>query len=225
MKDLFYKPVKINAKDEDILVWGCPHWGHECLRWATPLWKMRGFSSLDDHDLSLINKWNLKASEETVGFLLGDLAFGKDAEKNLLHILNRLYYKEIYLLFGNHHAGVRQLFEKCEGNKMMIGNKKVIFTPNYLEAFINGQPVVYSHYPLLSWNGQGKGSFMLYSHVHGKLEQSDLGKRYVNSGCRSLEMSVEKWPAPASFREIKNILLKREAVSFDGHNQDTQNPF
>lgn len=221
---LFYQPLRVKTPDANVLVWGCTHFGHECRNWDTPLWKQRGFNSLDDHDLSLVERWNAKANENTIGFLLGDLMFGQDAEKNLLHIFHRLSFKTLYVLPGNHTAGWKQLFTKSNGD-LMLGEKKVVFVPNYLEAFINGQAVVMSHYPILSWNGQGGGSFMLFSHVHGNLEKSEVGRQYLNSGAKCLEMSVEKWPDPADFGEIRKLLNKRESVSFDHHSTSTQNPF
>lgn len=225
MKDLFYKPVKISAKDEDILVWGCTHFNHSCEAWAEPIWKQRGYDSLEKHDLGLITNWNVKASDQTVGFILGDVIFGKDGEKNLLHILNRLTFKELFLLPGNHTSGWKQVFSSCAENVLDLGHKKVIFVPNYLECFVNGKSVVMSHYPILSWNGQAKGSYMLFSHVHGHLEESVLGKAYLETKCRALEMSVEKWASPPTFGDIRRVLESRTPVTFDHHTANTQNPF
>ncbi len=178
-----------------------------------------------DHDDALVENWNTKANENTVGFLLGDLVFGNKAEEYLMDRVNKMIFKELYIMPGNHTAGVKQLINKCEANEMTLGPKKLIFVPNYLEAFVNGKPVVMSHYPILSFNGQAKGSYMLFSHVHGHLEKSEVGRAYLNSGCRSLEMSVEKNPSPLTFKEIRTILDARVPVSFDHHDSNTQNPF
>lgn len=229
MNTIFYEPIKVKTLDTNILVWGCPHFHHECKNWATPLWKTRGYNTLEEHDEGLIKNWNDKANSETVGFLLGDIMFGSSGERGFENTLRRLKFRTLYVLPGNHQAGWRQLFQKTvsetKSNVWKDGDRDIIFVPNYLEAFINSQPVVMSHYPILSWNGQAKGSYMLFSHVHGNLEKSEVGRVYVNSKCRALEMSVEKWPSPASFKEIKEAIGKREPVSFDHHDSSTQNPF
>jgi calcineurin-like phosphoesterase family protein len=224
VKDLFYKPLKINEKEEDVLVWGCIHYGHDP-RWDTPLWKMRGYSSSLAHDQGIKAGWRKKATSRTIGFLLGDTIFGQNAEARLLNLFQELEFKTLYIMPGNHQAGWKQLFEQAEGGVLQINSEKtVIFTPNYLEAFIGGQSVVMSHYPILSWNGQGKQSFMLYSHVHSSLNKSELGRMYLAKG-KNLEVSVENCPAPLNFREIKEIMRKKEAFSPDHHDNTTQNPF
>lgn len=126
---------------------------------------------------------------------------------------------------GNHYAGWRQIFEHCQENIYKINdNKKVIFVPNYLEAFVNGHPVVMSHYPILSWNGQGKGSFMLYAHVHGSLQKSELGRLYQKT-TKSLEVSVDVNKYPLDFSEVRAALENKKIKQVDHHGSETQNPF
>ncbi len=124
---------------------------------------------------------------------------------------------------GNHAAGWKQFLEKSdESGCIDLGNKKIYLTPNYLEMFINGHAVVASHYPIASWNGQGKGSYMFHAHVHGTLEKSELGKILYKS--RIKEVSVEKFKSPPSFNELKKS-FDQSIITFDHHGQDTQNPF
>lgn len=65
---------------------------------------------------------------------------------------------------------------------------------------------------------------MLYSHVHGNLEKSELGRMYVKTG-RNMEVSVEKCPSPVNFKEIQVFMENREIASPDHHDKLTQNPF
>lgn len=225
MKEFYYKPLKFSGKLEDFLFWGCLHNGHRCENWEKPLWSWRGFSSVEEHDEENIKRWNEKATDETIGFLAGDTCFGKDAEKNLLFLLKSIKFSELYLLPGNHFAGWHQLFNSRSGNELLLDNKTVIFVPNYLELIIKGQPIVISHYPILSWNGQARGSWMLYSHVHGNLEKSEVGRMYVNSSAKSYEISVEKNKHPVSFADLSELFKEKPNVSFDHHGPDTQNPF
>jgi len=117
---------------------------------------------------------------------------------------------------GNHCSGWKQVFEEQKGNVWHINeNKRVIFIPNYIEANINGQMFVMSHYPILSFNGQSKNGICLYGHVHGNLIKNEIGKLY--SKARTLEITVENSPSPINFEEIKNYFKNRESISFDHH--------
>lgn len=225
LKDLLHKPLKIKGLDENILVWGCTHFGHLCEKWDIPIWKRRGFDSVEEHDYKLIDRWNEKANENTQGFLLGDVIFGYNAEERLKSILKRLTFKDLFVMSGNHVAGYHQLLNSIENNELFLdGGKRVVFVPNYLEAFINGVPVVMSHYPILSWNGAARGSIHLFSHVHGSLSNSELGRLYLEKS-KCLEVSVEVNPSPLSFADIRRATKNKEGFAPDHHTKDTQNPF
>jgi len=222
MKHLFYQPLKIDAKDPDVLFWGCLHYGHDP-KWEVPIWATRGYASSAEHDQGIVQRWNEKATDRTVAFLLGDSVFGYGGEEKLRHLFATLRFKTAYVLAGNHHAGWKQVFESCEGNTLDLGDgKSVVFVPNYLETYVNGQPIVLSHYPLASWNGQGKGAWMVHSHCHGSLYNSDLGKLLYRA--KIIDVGVERCPAPLSFGELRHFFSK-ESVSFDHHNPTTQTPF
>lgn len=224
MKELFYKPIKVRGNPDNILFWGCPHIHHDP-KWENPLWEMRGFESVEEHDETLIDHWNFRANDSTIGFILGDIMFGKGGQRAFEDILDKLNFSELYICSGNHTAGFRQSFESIEGNILYLGNKKVIFCPNYFEAFINGQSVVMSHYPILSFNGMGGGSWALFSHVHGTLEKSEIGRLYKNSGLKCYEVSVEENPFPVTFAELQRFMVDKNGESVDHHGKNTQNPF
>lgn len=225
MKDLFYKPVKITAKDHDVLFQGCLHYGHNP-SWDIPIWKTRGYDSSGAHDEGLIANWNSKANKNTIGFLLGDTIFGHNADERLLNLFNRLNFKELYILPGNHQAGYKQLLDSLHENVLNVDghNKLIYFVPNYLEVIVNGQAIVLNHYPILSWNGMAKGSWMLYAHVHGNLNKSEIGRLYLNTGLAQ-EVSVEVAPFPLTFGEIRAIMRAKKQSTPDHHSETTKNPF
>lgn len=226
MKDLFYKPVSIKYRTDNIFAWGCLHWGHDP-KWPIPIWKQRGFNSSVEHDIAIIKNWNDRADSESIGFLLGDILFGIDGENRLKYLFQTLNFRTLYVMSGNHQSGWKQVFQSLPENIYRVSaEKEVIFVPNYLEAFINGAPFVMSHYPLLSWNGQGKGSIHLFSHVHGTLKNSVVGKAYLGSGIRAYETSVELNPYPISVEEIfRKFPRTDKPITFDHHSGETQNPF
>jgi calcineurin-like phosphoesterase family protein len=224
MKSIFYQPVRESCKNHQALFWGCTHFRHDP-KWEIPLWKRRNFHSSEEHDNAIVNRWNNKATQDTIGFLLGDIVFGYGAHEELKKFLDRIQFKRLYLMPGNHQAGWKQLFEEAPENKYQAQHGgEVVFVPNYLEAYINGQPIVMSHYPILSWNGQGKGSWMLFSHVHGSLSNSELGRMYLAHGLNK-EMSVEACPEPATYGEIKKEMEDKPMFSPDHHGEKGSTPF
>lgn len=60
--------------------------------------KRRGFSSVEEHDQHIINKWNSKVDKHDTVFILGDLTMEKDKFYHYLDQLNG--FKKVVL--GNH---------------------------------------------------------------------------------------------------------------------------
>lgn len=219
IKSKLYRPFKIEEDPCNILFWGCTHYNHNP-SWEEPIWKKRGHTSAEHSRESLINNWNSKANDNTIGFLLGDIMFGRGGKEEFISIINRHSFKELYVCSGNHFAGFNFCLEDLtdnDGNYFFSENKKLIFCPNLFEACINKQNVVMSHYPILSFNGQSKGYWHLFSHVHGNLGGSDVGSKYLSSGAKIYEVSVEKNPYPISMFELKKIMDKKHPTSFDHH--------
>lgn len=215
MKDLFYKPIKLDEKEDNVFFWSDLHLGHRCNGWERPLYVQRGFQTLEEHDSTLVNRWNEKISFNSVAFNLGDMLFGNNGFQRLNNYFEMLNFKTMYLLFGNHTAGTKQVFENIEGNVLQVNSEKqVIFCPNYIEVLINGIPFILSHYAIASFNKQGKGAFMIHGHSHGNLYNSELGKLLYQA--RVLDVGVENCSHPISMREIKNK-FKKEPISFDHH--------
>lgn len=223
MKGLFYQPVRVETKNHEVLFWGCLHYRHNP-KWEVPIWKRRGYESSAEHDEGIVANWNSKATEKTVGFLLGDVMFGHGGEEGFCNLMRRLKFQRVFVMSGNHHAGWKQAFESVKSNTLYIDgyHKEVIFVPNYLEAYVNGQPIVMSHYAIASWNGQGKGSWMLHSHSHGSLYGTDLGNILYTA--KIMDVGVERHPYPVTFGDIKSN-FNDPVVSFDHHNAKTENPF
>lgn len=224
----FLKPLKFNIPENNIFFWGCLHLNHDP-KWEVPLWKARGFDSIHEHNQYIKRAWRETLNDNSIIFLLGDTCFGYNAQEVLLQLFDSVPFKECYLLPGNHTAGWKQLLELTDSEGLYkpygehkLENKSLYLTPNYIELIINGHSVVLSHYPIASWNGQGRGSYMLHAHVHGTLEKSDLGKLLYLS--RIKEVSFEKCPKPVSFNEVKKS-FDQSIITFDHHGSNTTNPF
>ncbi len=218
---------------QKVFFWSDMHYNHDP-KWEVPLWKMRGFDSAQKHNDGLIARWNNKISKNDTVFHLGDILFGQDGEKSLDILLGKLNFKSLYLLAGNHLSGFKQHFRKSLGVynideyyrlPLLLAdgvNQEVYLLPNYYEIYVNGKPIVLSHYPLRSWNGHAQGSWACVGHVHGSLK--DIRVDILDKG-KILDVGVESVSEPISFDELKVIMDKKSILNESHHHKDTQTPF
>lgn len=218
MKFLFYKPIKVSNSPDNVFVWSDTHFNHKCEHWTIPLWKARGYDSVELHNEGLIKNWNLTVRPDSTAFHLGDFIFGMNSYEQIKNILTRLNFKDLYIMPGNHSSGWKQLFEQVKLNVWNISeDKRVIMIPNYAETIVDGQMFVLSHYPILSYNGQSRGAICLYGHVHGNMQSNNLGKLYAQA--KTMEVTVEASSTPVSFEYITNYFSKKPTLTFDHHGQ------
>lgn len=128
------------------------HFGHE----NVIRFDHRPFTSTEEMDETLIERWNNKVSDTDTVYVLGDLSWHND--QKTCEILSRLHGKKI-LIQGNHdriHGQVRHFFEE-------VCSYKEINLPGNIQ-------VVLCHYPILFFNRHYYGAYMLYGHVHNSKE-------------------------------------------------------
>lgn len=113
-----------------------------------------------EHDKLLKDNWNKTVTNGDTVYILGDIGkIGKNADtERLIEIMSILKGKKI-LVAGNHDVlkdiRLKQLFtEICDYKEIvdMIDGKAI--------------KLVLSHFPILTWSQQHKGSIHLYGHVH-----------------------------------------------------------
>lgn len=215
----------------NIFWFGCFHYNHNPVHWDTPLWKKRGFNSVNEHNQVLVERWNKKVKSDSIVFYLGDIVFGKDAEKTLQHLFNTLNFKELYLMPGNHYSGLKQFFyknfdygiDKYYRLTFRATDTKIAhIIPNYYEIYVKGVPIVMCHYPVKCHNGYAHESICLHSHVHGSFNDSlpttlDKGK--------ILDVGPESVGGPISFDEAKAIMDKKVIFKESHHSKEGLNPF
>lgn len=190
----FYNP-------SDLYFWGCLHLNHDP-KWEIPLWKKRGFESIHEHNQFIENSWKATLNDNSIIFLLGDTCFGYSAENYMTSFFERMPFDTCYWMGGNHTAGWNQFLDKSDENSQVrINNKTIQLIPNYVELFVNDTLVIACHYPIVSWNGQRRGSFMVHAHVHGMLAKTEMGKLLTKTNTK--EVSVEVQKTPLSFLNLK----------------------
>ena len=170
----------------------------------------RPFKSLDEMHTHMLNRWNEKITNGDTVYILGDVAL-RGRNDALIGLVAQLKGKKV-LIKGNHDDlsdyRYKQLFADILDYKELS------------ESFDGyAYKLVLCHYPILMWNGQHKGTILLYGHTHGSVEDAFFqdcikrmneseelslrrhgGKpiRAINVGCMQPYMGYE----PRTLREI-----------------------
>lgn len=212
--------IKIKTTEQNVHFIGCCHFGHD----KDFVWKTRGHNSVQEHDASLIEKWNLQVHPRDIVFSLGDFIFGFNAEERLKGLLEKLNFGALYMLEGNHLSGQKQLKEQYGKMPYLTSDSRIVnFLTPYEEIMVDGQFVVLSHYPIASFNRQSNGAFHLHSHCHQNLVGTPLGDILYSR--KVLDVGADLKGRPLDFSEIKSILDARASECSDHHNSKTQSPF
>lgn len=132
-------------------------------------WHERPFQSLEEMHNAIVTNWNKKITNGDDVYILGDV--GSRGFPNMhTELLSQLKGKK-HLIVGNHDdisdARVKQQFVEICYYKKMTDNSNNL-----------NKEVVLSHYPIMMWEGQHKGTILLYGHVHNTLEY-ELYEKYL----------------------------------------------
>lgn len=164
----------------------------------------RPFSTIEEHDETLIANWKKKVPEDAIVFHLGDVGFG--SKERLKEILNELPGK-IYLIVGNHDIRmVDYLKDRFEG----------VFWQKNLQ--IGKRIVILNHYPFLCYAGVYKQhlnhrTIQLFGHVHTKSDGTAKGLDIPRLDVLfpwQYDVGVDNNNyTPVSWLEIQEIMEKR----------------
>lgn len=166
------------------------HFGHERIIEFHP---DRGNSLEEMHD-RLVTNWNETVSRGDEVWMLGDFAMGKlDTSLKFFHKLNG----SKHLVSGNH-----------DGNRTK--NLPWASVNDYKEWRRKPYKAVLSHYPMLTWNGAHRGTWMLHGHSHGLLAPTTTTRMDVGVDCHPDFR-------PFSLDEIALEMDSREYIAVDAH--------
>jgi len=121
----------------------------------------RPFATVDEMNQYILERWNAKVNNGDTVYILGDMAM-RGKNDALLALVAQLKGKKI-LFRGNHDDlsdyRYQQLFEEIT---------------DYREITDSFDGKTYKlclmHYPILMWNGQHRGTILLYAHTHCTVE-------------------------------------------------------
>ena len=170
----------------------------------------RPFKSLDEMHEYILRRWNEKVNNGDTVYVLGDVAM-RGKNDALIALVAQLKGKKV-LIKGNHDDlgdyRYKQLFYEILDYKELSDSYEG-----------KTHKVVLSHYPILMWNGQHSGTFLLYGHTHNSAEdrffqsclasmngneelklrrQGEKAFRAINVGCMMPYMNYE----PRTLKEI-----------------------
>lgn len=174
----------------------------------------RPYKTLEEMHLDIKNRWNQKINNGDTVYILGDVSKrGKNEE--LIALLATFKGRKV-LIKGNHDdisdyrykqlfseiTDYKEISEACEGKTYKL---------------------IMSHYPILMWKDQHKGSILLYGHTHNTIEdrffqeciqkmnadpnirhENDPEFRAINVGCMLPYMDYE----PRTLEELLNEAVK-----------------
>lgn len=123
----------------------------------------RPFKTTEEMNQHFLQEWNKQITNGDTVYILGDMSL-RGGNDELIALVAQLKGKKI-LVKGNHDDlsdyRYKQLFhEICDYKEITdcIGG--------------TAYKLVLSHYPILMWNGQHKGTILLYGHTHTSAEDT-----------------------------------------------------
>lgn len=155
----------------------------------------RPFTTVQDHDWTLVKNWNEKVPKDGIVFHLGDFGFGSIGY--MTRIVSSLN-GTIYFIRGNHDRkfkGSLLQYVKCDLPYAEISIP--------IKGEKNGKRmIVLCHYAFDVWNKSHYGSWHLHGHSHGALKTKRRNRMDVG-------VDANKY-SPISYREIERIFEKEQ---------------
>lgn len=157
---------------------GCTHFNHtKIIEYC-----QRPFSSSKEMDEKIVENWNKVVKKEDEVYHLGDFMFTNDPREMIRRITS--LNGRIHLIRGNH-------------DKLVFRAKDYFLDINDIaNIVIENQSIVLCHWPILCWNKKHHGSWHLFSHMHGTINDKPNGKSF-DVGIDSHDFT------PISFEQVK----------------------
>jgi len=163
--------------------------------------------TIREHDDSILDAINDHVDVRDRLWILGDFCWGDI--KSGRRFRESIRCRDVRLVWGNHdHDSIAALFERTMEQGMIR---------------VRGQKIWLNHYPMRSWDRSFHGSWQLYGHVHGRLQEEDALDKwrltkdvgvdacdYRPIGFEELEAYME--PRIRAFQERKRQLTDRSKV-------------
>lgn len=169
----------------------------------------RPFSSVEEMNEQLIERWNNVVKPNDTVWSLGDFAFlPYEQTKQIIKRLNG----NLHMVLGNHCQKIAQ------NRKELISSGLVKEIHDYKEISVQTsagkQKICLFHYAQRAWNGSHYGSWQLFGHTHGDMEP--YGKS-VDVGIDSPFVTGQPEYRPFSLEEVEEFM--RNQPIFKHHDE------
>ena len=160
----------------------------------------RPFSSVQQMDEALIERWNARVEDGDVVYHLGDFATGgvEAADRYRMRLNGK-----IILIRGNHDRR-SELFDS------VFDEVHELLEVKHLSVDGKSQRITLCHYAMRIWAGSHRGAWHLYGHSHGSLPDDPHSL--------SLDIGVDCWSfAPVSLQQIQRAMARKRPKEIDHH--------
>jgi len=219
-----YKQITL-LPNQNIYLFSDPHFDHKNICSATTTWKnaddvTRKFTSIEHMNSTIVNSINSKfTNENDILICLGDWSF--NGIDNISIFRNRLLFKIIYIIPGNHDNHIIKNTDNVRDNftdvweQITVLNIKEQISTGKNTTMYKKYNLVLSHYPQCSWIDMSNGFYHLHGHVH-------LPQKHKLGQGKSLDVGVDgNNYFPYSLHEIDKLLsiqpIKKLALPQDHH--------
>lgn len=154
----------------------------------------RPFKSLHEMNKTILDNINSVVEENAQLYILGDFCWNrgnqKRAEDMVIKFREKINCKTVHLLLGNH--------DNKKVNYLKCGFASV---SDIKEINVEKQKIVLCHYCMARWNKSHHGSWHLYGHSHGTIEEI-MNEKFPER--KSFDVGVDNCGYyPVSFEQAK----------------------
>ena len=123
----------------------------------------RPFETVEEMNNYILKRWNARITNADTVYILGDVAL-RGGNGPLIGLVSQLKGKKI-LVRGNH--------DDIRDYRYALLFDEIVHYAEVTEN-VNGkaQKLCLMHYPILMWNGQHRGTILLYGHTHNSVEDT-----------------------------------------------------
>jgi len=160
----------------------------------------RPFNDVHEMNKTILDNINNIVGVDDELYILGDFCF---KGKKPIEYRSRINCQNVHLILGNHDK-TRDYRDDLGAARVDVGFSSV---QEVKEIIYCNQRIYLSHYPHRSWPASHKGSWMLYGHVHTKLNQEDVisNKKTLDVGVDNCVNYKKVFGEPFSFKELQKI--------------------
>lgn len=153
----------------------------------------------------MIQSWNERVKADDDVWFLGDFVFGG---VNVGRAIFERLRGNKHLVAGNHDKTARKLAWESVTDYRVI-RPSIEYEDDEGELQNVPHPIVLFHFPIISWDSMGKGSWHLHGHCHGNLK---------DTGALRWDVGVDpNGYRPISLDEIQAKMALRIVVPVDHH--------